>query len=146
MAKIVRLTEQDLVRLVNRVIKEQNSGNKSSTYTKGDYEKEHSKENWLKKAKNLFKQRGYKLISNSPFLMKKDNREVRYENLLGNDMFSLNISNYPAFDNTQINLKNYSPQGPFKVKYYKRGKVGETQVNEVEMNGWEVWQLLEKFQ
>ena len=138
MAKIVRLTEQDLVRLVNKVIKEQSA--------ESDYLKEHTKENWLKKAKNLFKQRGYKLISSSPFVMKKDNREVRYENLLGNDVFSLNISNYPSFDNTQINLKNYHPMGPFEVKYYKRGKVGETKVTKKEMNGYEVWQLLEEFQ
>jgi len=146
MAKIVRLTEQDLVRLVNRVINEQNSGNKSSTYTKGDYEKEHSKENWLKNAKNLFMQKGYKVIGNSPFVMKKGKNEIRHENFSGNDVFSLKIDNYPAFVNTEINLDNYNPQGPFKVKYYKRGNVGETQVTETQMNGSEVWKLLQDFQ
>jgi len=121
-----------------KLIKEQNA--------KSDYLKEHTKESWLKNAKNLFMQKGYKVISNSPFVMKKGKNEIRHGNFLGNDVFSLTIDNYPAFVNTHINLDNYHPMGPFKVKYYKRGNVGETQVTETQMNGSEVWKLLQDFQ
>ena len=146
MAKIVRLTEQDLVRLVNKVIKEQNSGNKSSTYTKGDYKKEFSKESFLNNTKNTFLQKGYKVIKNSPLLMKKDNKEVRYETI-GKEMIQLTISNYPSFNVIQISLDNFNPMGPFKVEYIKRGNVGDAQTTNVKsLNGSEVWEIFQKFQ
>ncbi len=145
MAKIVRLTEQDLVRLVNRVIKEQNSGNKSSTYTKADYEKEFSKENWLKNAKKIFLDKGYKVTHNSDLVMKKDNKEVRH-NTIGNESYDLTISNYPAFKVVQISLENFNAMGPFKITYIKRGNVGSAQQTSTQnMNGSEVGQLLRKF-
>lgn len=131
MKKIVRLTESDLVRLVNRVINEQSE----------------TKEDFLKGLKKDFLKKGFQSQQgvNSLLSMKKGDYQVEaFDERRGN---VLNLTNLGMNKELiSISLKNYSMFGPFEVKYIKADKNGSYKIVKTEkLNGNEVGRIIEKF-
>jgi hypothetical protein len=143
MRKIVRLTEQDLVRLVNKVISEQSSKSPSDKGDTGIH-------GFFNKIKNVLIKKGYnKVPATDPTfswisLAKGKNRvETMIED--GKSFIALNKNNHPNYEVTKIytdGLKDIN--GPYKVEYYTVKYEDNPKLIKTEnLNAGEVLQLIQ---
>jgi len=137
MKKIVRLTEQDLVRLVNRVLKEQVNNDKGI-------------DGFFNKIKNILIKKGYNKV------MPVDNRfpwismskgKNRVDTLIENEQSFILLSknNHPNYEKTKIYIDGLKDiNGPYKVEYYKV-KYDESPklIKSENLNAGEVLQLIQ---
>jgi hypothetical protein len=142
MAKIVRLTEQDLVRLVNRVINEQ------KTYTKAD--NENGIDGFFNKIRNILIKKGYNKVNpvdnRFPHIAMAKGKN-RVDTLIENDhsFILLSKNGRPNSEKTKIYIDDLKDiNGPYKVEYYTVTENVGFKLNKTEnMNVGQVLQLIQ---
>jgi hypothetical protein len=126
MSKVIKLTEQDLVRLAKRVIQEQSE----------------TLESFLQMVKKDFLKKGFKLIKSNYSLLSMYKRPYTVDFYDEGGQKKLILSDTGTSpESTIIYLNNYSMFGPFVVEYFKGGKKIKTE----KLDGYKIGQLLQNF-
>ena len=120
MSKIIRLTENDLIRLVNKVIKEQNTKTDGENDIYGGF---------LNKIKNILREKGYNnvkkqklnIYTENLISMAKGNNKVENFSDDEGDFIQLSKNNHPNYEFKKIYFSGLKDiNGPYKVEYYTR--------------------------